>query len=143
MRRNSISTVMLTLGVMLTTLLPCRGQSEAGYPPTLRCSRHRLSLSCISPRFHVVKPIITKKEYKRATFYITDPAGKVNLGTAAEPLKMNIRGRGHSSWKGDKKPYKLDWTALTHGYARRISTRHSEVLASDSGGHEAWQADRG
>ena len=53
------------------------------------------------------KPIITKKEYKRATFYIADPTGKVNLGTAAEPLGMNIRGRGHSSWKGDKKPYKL------------------------------------
>ena len=29
------------------------------------------------------------------------------LGTEAEPLPMQIRGRGHSSWKGAKKPYKL------------------------------------
>ena len=107
MRRNSISTViLLTLGVMLTVLLPCRGQSDAELP-----SDAVVEPSQTIPIMYIStadgKPITTKKEYKRATFYITDPAGKVSLGTAAEPLGMNIRGRGHSSWKGDKKPYKL------------------------------------
>ena len=107
MRHDSIGRViLLTLGVMLTALLPCRGQEDAELPSdaTVRPSQ-------TIPIMYITtadgKPIITKKEYKRATFYITDPAGKVNLGTAAEPLGMNIRGRGHSSWKGDKKPYKL------------------------------------
>ncbi len=107
MRHNSIGTViLLTLGVMLTALLPCRGQGDAELP-----SDDVVEPSQTIPIMYITtadgNPITSKKEYKRATFYIADPAGKVSLGTAAEPLRMNIRGRGHSSWKGDKKPYKL------------------------------------
>ena len=107
MRRNSIGTViLLTLGVMITALLPCRGQSDAELP-----SDAVVEPSQTIPIMYITtadgNPITSKKEYKRATFYIADPAGKVSLGTATEPLGMNIRGRGHSSWKGDKKPYKL------------------------------------
>ena len=29
------------------------------------------------------------------------------LGTKDEPLPLQIRGRGHSSWKAAKKPYKI------------------------------------
>ena len=118
MRRNSISTViLLMLGVMLTALLPCRGQSGTGLP-----SDATVEPSQTIPIMYITtadgNPITSKEEYKRATFYIADPAGKVSLGTAAEPLSMNIRGRGHSSWKGDKKPYKLKLDEkLSHGYA--------------------------
>ena len=97
MRRNSIGTViLLTLSVVLTALLSCRGQSDAELP-----SDAVVEPSQTIPIMYITtadgNPITSKKEYKRATFYITDPAGKVNLGTATEPLGMNIRGRGHSS----------------------------------------------
>lgn len=54
-------------------------------------------------------PIVSKEEYLNATYRL-DPMGMDGieaLGTEAEPLPMQIRGRGHSSWKGAKKPYKL------------------------------------
>lgn len=53
--------------------------------------------------------ITSKTEYVMARYWL-DPAGTPGveaIGTAEEPLKMEIRGRGHSSWKGEKKPYKV------------------------------------
>lgn len=54
-------------------------------------------------------PVNSKTVYVAATFYIAptaaDPAA--GLGTPDAPLPLQIRGRGHSSWKGEKKPYKL------------------------------------
>ncbi len=54
-------------------------------------------------------PIASKEVYINATYRL-DPMemkGIEALGTETEPLPMQIRGRGHSSWKGAKKPYKL------------------------------------
>lgn len=54
-------------------------------------------------------PIVSKEVYLNASYRL-DPMGAENiepLGTEADPLPMQIRGRGHSSWKGVKKPYKL------------------------------------
>jgi len=54
-------------------------------------------------------PIVSKEVYLNATYRL-DPMGVEGieaLGTEAEPLPMQIRGRGHSSWKGPKKPYKI------------------------------------
>ena len=54
-------------------------------------------------------PIISKEVYLNATYRL-DPMGTEDvepLGTESDPLPMQIRGRGHSSWKGAKKPYKL------------------------------------
>ena len=54
-------------------------------------------------------PIVSKKIYLDASYWL-DPMGKEGIeaiGTEAEPLPMQIRGRGHSSWKGAKKPYKI------------------------------------
>lgn len=54
--------------------------------------------------------IASKTEYLPATYWL-EPMGTVveadTIGSEAEPLPMKIRGRGHSSWKGDKKPYKI------------------------------------
>lgn len=52
---------------------------------------------------------MSKEVYLNAT-YSLDPMGAEDieaLGTKAAPLPMQIRGRGHSSWKGSKKPYKI------------------------------------
>lgn len=54
-------------------------------------------------------PVISKTEYLKATYRL-DPMGAEGieaLGTEAAPLPMQIRGRGHSSWNGAKKPYKI------------------------------------
>ncbi|MDE5810422.1 MAG: CotH kinase family protein [Muribaculaceae bacterium] len=54
-------------------------------------------------------PIVSKEVYLNATYRL-DPMGTEDvepLGTEAAPLPMQIRGRGHSSWKGAKKPYKI------------------------------------
>lgn len=55
------------------------------------------------------KPIESKEVYLNATFWL-DPMGFEDveaLGAEMDPLPMQIRGRGHSSWKGAKKPYKI------------------------------------
>ena len=54
------------------------------------------------------KPITSKTVYIPATYYIVDECNpEMNVGTADNPLVLDIRGRGHSSWKGVKKPYKI------------------------------------
>lgn len=53
--------------------------------------------------------ITSKTVYINADYWL-DTQGKAGvspLGSESEPLSMQIRGRGHSSWKGDKKPYKI------------------------------------
>lgn len=54
-------------------------------------------------------PITSKTVYVDATYWL-DPKGNADyapLGSAQTPLAMQIRGRGHSSWNGAKKPYKI------------------------------------
>ncbi len=55
------------------------------------------------------QPVTSKTEYLDACYWL-DPLNNGDtepLGSEAEPLTMQIRGRGHSSWKGAKKPYKI------------------------------------
>ena len=55
------------------------------------------------------EPIVSKEVYLNASYHL-DPMGAEGidaLGSKAAPLPMQIRGRGHSSWKGPKKPYKI------------------------------------
>ena len=54
------------------------------------------------------KPVTSKTVYLPATYYIVDNNDpELNIGSEAAPLPLEIRGRGHSSWKGKKKPYKI------------------------------------
>lgn len=59
------------------------------------------------------QPIVEKETYLNATYYI-DPMGLPDvkgLGSAAEPLTTQIKGRGNYTWVGfDKKPYRLKFT---------------------------------
>lgn len=54
------------------------------------------------------KPITSKTVYIPGTYFVIDNNNpEMNLGSEDSPLPLEIRGRGHSSWKGVKKPYKL------------------------------------
>lgn len=60
-------------------------------------------------------PVVSKEVYLNASYWL-DPmgaAGMEPIGNVNEPLPMQIRGRGHSSWKGPKKPYKLKLASKT------------------------------
>lgn len=55
------------------------------------------------------RPVTSKTEYLDAWYWL-DPSGEEGvepLGSETARLPMQIRGRGHSSWKSAKKPYKL------------------------------------
>ena len=91
------------------TLISCTDEVEAATPPV----SSTISISGTLPVLYIetegCSPIVSKEVYLNATYRL-DPMGVEGieaLGTEAEPLPMQIRGRGHSSWKGPKKPYKI------------------------------------
>lgn len=91
------------------TLFSCTDEIDAVNPP----ASSPISISSTLPVLYIDtennKPIVSKEVYLNAT-YSLDPMGAEDieaLGTKAAPLPMQIRGRGHSSWKGSKKPYKI------------------------------------
>lgn len=91
------------------TLISCTDEVEAAIPPV----SSTISISGTLPVLYIEtegrSPIVSKEVYLNATYRL-DPMGAEGieaLGTEAEPLPMQIRGRGHSSWKGPKKPYKI------------------------------------
>lgn len=53
------------------------------------------------------KEITSKTVYLPGTYYIVDTDYTKNVGSEELPLSLEIRGRGHSSWRGTKKPYKI------------------------------------
>lgn len=53
-------------------------------------------------------PVTSKTVYLPGSYCIEDSRNPdANVGSMQAPLGLMIKGRGHSSWKGDKKPYKL------------------------------------
>lgn len=59
-------------------------------------------------------PIVSREDYLQATFTLDDPAAQ----TGTVELAGKIRGRGHSTWLGDKKPYKIQIAKDDPGLAR-------------------------
>ena len=54
------------------------------------------------------QPVTSKTVYIPGTYFIVDNQNPdFNIGTAESPMSLEIRGRGHSSWRGVKKPYKI------------------------------------
>lgn len=89
------------------------------------------------------KPVVSKEEYLNASYWL-DPMGTEDIeafGTKAEPLPMQIRGRGHSSWKGEKKPYKLklDKKTALMGMPRN---KHWALLKPDEGNVASYELGR-
>ncbi len=51
-------------------------------------------------------PVTSKEDYLSATYYLVN--GDASIGSAAEPLVTQIKGRGNYTWTGfNKKPYRL------------------------------------
>ncbi len=54
------------------------------------------------------QPVTSKTTYVAGTYYIVDNQNpEHNVGSAESPLPLEIKGRGHSSWRSAKKPYKI------------------------------------
>lgn len=95
--------------LIVLTLISCTDETEATIPP----ETPNITISGTLPVLYIDTenhaPIVSKEVYLNAT-YSLDPMGAEDieaLGTKDAPLPMQIRGRGHSSWKGPKKPYKI------------------------------------
>lgn len=87
----------------------CTDDIEATEPPI----QATISISGTLPVMYIEtenrQPVVSKEKYMNATYWL-DPMGNPDvepLGTEGEQLPLQIRGRGHSSWKGLKKPYKI------------------------------------
>ena len=100
-----------TIGCFLValTLFSCTDEIDAVNPP----ASSTISISGTLPVLYIDtennEPIVSKEVYLNATYRL-DPMGAEGieaLGSKTAPLPMQIRGRGHSSWKGLKKPYKI------------------------------------
>lgn len=90
-------------------LISCSDDINANEPSTPGTA----SVSGTLPVLHIEtenrQPITSKTEYLDARYWL-ETSGDSNvesIGNEAEPLPMQIRGRGHSSWKSPKKPYKI------------------------------------
>ena len=63
------------------------------------------------------QPIVDKENYVSAGLWIEIPENcddkQLGLASADNPVELNIRGRGNSSWKEDKKPYKIKFDKKT------------------------------
>ncbi|MBO4966374.1 MAG: CotH kinase family protein, partial [Muribaculaceae bacterium] len=89
--------------------ISCADEIEQVNPPVLLPTITSGTLPVLYIDTENNEPIVSKEVYLNA-YYRLDPMGTEGveaLGTEAEPLPMRIRGRGHSSWKGVKKPYKI------------------------------------
>lgn len=94
--------------ILIATFISCSDEMDGADPsnPSSVTVSGTLPVMYIETEGH--RPVVSKDEYLDA-YYRLDPMGTEGvepLGTE-EPLAMEIRGRGHSSWKGPKKPYKI------------------------------------
>ena len=95
--------------ILIATFISCSDEKDGADPsnPSSVTVSGTLPVMYIETEGH--RPVVSKDEYLDA-YYRLDPMGAEGvdpLGTEEEPLAMEIRGRGHSSWKGPKKPYKI------------------------------------
>lgn len=75
-------------------------------------------------------PIVSKEDYLNAALWI-DPVGVEGveaLGSADEPVTLQIRGRGNSSWQMRKKPFKLKFAKKQRPFGFPKS-KHFALLA--------------
>ena len=76
-------------------------------------------------------PVTSKDTYLNATYYLDAKgiADYENIGSAAAPLTMEIKGRGNYSWTGfNKKPYRLKLTDK-QPLLGMVKSKHFNLLA--------------
>lgn len=95
--------------ILAVAILSCHNEDTGAITPP----QTDVSPSGTLPVLHIdtkdSKPVTSKTEYIDATYWL-ETSGRDDiepLGSASAPLPLQIRGRGHSSWKGLKKPYKI------------------------------------
>jgi len=96
-------------------LVSCSGDTDSGLKPPTSSATISGTLPVMYIETDNRAPVASKTEYLDARYWL-DPMGdeaSEALGSEEEPLPLQIRGRGHSSWKGDKKPYKLKFGKKT------------------------------
>lgn len=102
MRQGSFSVLRLfvkTIGTIVFCLMVHTVKGQTGTLPVIH----------IETQDH--KAITSKTVYIPGTYYIVDSLDSSNnKGSAESPLTLEIRGRGNSSWRGVKKPYKIKLT---------------------------------
>ena len=90
-------------------LMSCTEDNLANEPEPQRPNTVSGSIPALYIETENHAPIVSKTEYLNAIYWL-DPMEAEDipsLGSKSRPLQMQIRGRGHSSWKGAKKPYKI------------------------------------
>lgn len=95
--------------IVLSLLISCSDEMEAGNPS----GSSQVSISGTLPVMYIDtennEPVVSKEIYLNGSYRL-DPMGTEGvepIGTEVDLLPLQIRGRGHSSWKGPKKPYKI------------------------------------
>lgn len=94
---------------MMFVLVACTKYEFGPEPPAINDTDVSATLPVLYINTENNQEITSKTVYINATYWLdTQYNDDVQpLGSEHDPLPMEIRGRGHSSWKGDKKPYKL------------------------------------
>ena len=96
--------------IISASLISCSDDKESDEPAPPAVSKKvsgTLPVMYIDTEEH--KPITSKTVYLPGVYRL-DPSGCEGveaIGSEAEPLPLQIRGRGHSSWRAEKKPYKI------------------------------------
>lgn len=101
--------------IALLLLASCADDIEASVQPPSTAVAISGTLPVMYIETENRTPITSKTEYLDAKYWL-DPLENSEydaLGSESEPLPMQIRGRGHSSWKGAKKPYKIKFAKKT------------------------------
>lgn len=94
--------------VMALAFVACTDDLSANEQPIEGTAAVSGSLPVLHIETENREPVVSKTEYLDASYWIESADGKGGLiGSEDEPLPMQIRGRGHSSWLSPKKPYKI------------------------------------
>lgn len=105
---NLINRLLITFSLLLA-LVACSDHTDEDTPAVLASPTISGTLPVLHINTENSQEITSKTIYINATYWL-DTQGIdtiAALGSPSEPLSLQIRGRGHSSWKGEKKPYKL------------------------------------
>lgn len=103
--QNLIKTICCLLSIL--TFISCKDNPDAVEPFAPATISGTLPVMYIETEHH--RPVESKDEYLTSSYYLDAMGieGIEPLGSAENRLPMQIRGRGHSSWKSPKKPYKI------------------------------------
>ncbi|MCX4293954.1 MAG: CotH kinase family protein [Prevotella sp.] len=95
--------------IVLLALVCCVQEAMADEFPMVASATISGTLPVLYINTENGKPVTSKTEYLYARYWLVPMENEEieAVGSEDYPLPMQIRGRGHSSWKSPKKPYKI------------------------------------